>query len=48
MCVCVHMCYRSFLKQAEGTESVHCLIHTFTRCFLRELSMVPHQVVLDF
>uniref|UniRef100_H3C3Z6 FA complementation group C n=1 Tax=Tetraodon nigroviridis TaxID=99883 RepID=H3C3Z6_TETNG len=34
---------RSFLKQAEGTESIHCLIHTFTRCFLRELALVQHQ-----
>lgn len=46
--VCVHTCHRSFLKQAEGAESVHCLIHTYTRCFLRELALVPHQVVIHF
>eukprot|EP00066_Takifugu_rubripes_P024625 XP_011613891.1 PREDICTED: Fanconi anemia group C protein [Takifugu rubripes] len=43
MFLVVNDIFRSFLKQAERAESVHCLIHTFTRCFLRELALVPHQ-----
>ncbi|KAA8593004.1 hypothetical protein FQN60_018459 [Etheostoma spectabile] len=35
--------FRSILKQAEGNESVKCVIQTFTNCFLQERALLQHQ-----
>ncbi|XP_034727517.1 LOW QUALITY PROTEIN: Fanconi anemia group C protein [Etheostoma cragini] len=35
--------FRSVLKQAEGNESVKCVIQTFTNCFLQELALLQHE-----
>ncbi|KAK1892895.1 Fanconi anemia group C protein like [Dissostichus eleginoides] len=35
--------FRSFLKQAEGNESVKYLIQTFSSCFFRELALLQHK-----
>ncbi|KAM4576807.1 Fanconi anemia group C protein isoform 2-T2 [Odontesthes bonariensis] len=32
--------FRSILRQAEGNQSVRCVIQTFTRCFWRELALL--------
>ncbi|KAM9742960.1 Fanconi anemia group C protein [Menidia menidia] len=35
--------FRSVIKRAEGNQSVKSVIHTFTRCFWRELSLLKPQ-----
>lgn len=39
---------RFILKQVEGSGIVKCFIQTFTRCFLRELALLPQQVGPSF
>ena len=46
VCVCTCMLGRSILTQAEGIQSVKCVIQTFTRCFWRELALLRPRVRL--
>lgn len=39
---------RFILKQVEGNGIVKYFIQTFTRCFLRELALLPQQVGPSF
>lgn len=39
---------RFILKQIEGSGIVKYFIQTFTRCFLRELALLPQQVGPSF
>lgn len=49
MCL-LHVCVsdRFILKQVEGSGIVKYFIQTFTRCFLRELALLPQQVGPSF
>ncbi|XP_075905600.1 Fanconi anemia group C protein isoform X2 [Nelusetta ayraudi] len=44
MLLVVHDIFRTILKQAEGSRTVKYFIQAFTRCFLRELALLPQQM----